>query len=556
MSVTSSKGGKVSRLKSVRPMASAPSPFFGRPFSSSPARSVNRLLTPRTCAAGHPSSLLRTVLSRELGAVHVSRRILLDSLCCDEERDAYVVGPAPPFAAQFAPGSRTVAVGDEDGFVTIVDTAQTSSAGTGNTIQLACHANAIFDLSWVPGRNELLTSSGDQTVRLFDVRTQAQTRCFRGHQGSVKTISSLDASTFASGGRDGNICVWDGRLPEARPALVVANAHDVHAPGKRKRSGVAQGTQAGGQSVSCVCFIHDDVAKLATAGASDGAIKIWDLRALSTGTTPAARGASKARVPAPFHTLRPTVQDSGRPRGITSLAIDASGSRLLATTTNSIIHMYDTRWCATRRDSSGTATAAASPARAAASSRAGGGDGGASESVAQFSGHRVDSFYVKTCFSPDGRHILSGSSDSGVYVWEAARPSVPPVVLWGHATEVTAVAWCPADFNTLVSASDDAALRVWRVDREGGQAAQQVARLRHGADQSPTSTTNAGGAPELAMAPAEGETRPAAASSSTAVLPSPSDSVQTQPTLGAQRDASLRSWLVSRAALDEDGRAD
>ena len=78
-----------------------------------------------------------------------------------------------------------------------------------------------------------------------------------------------------------------------------------------------------------------------------------------------------------------------------------------------------------------------------------------------------------TTFSPDGRHIVSGSSDAGVYVWEADRPDVPPTVLWGHASEVTAVAWSHTDFATLVSASDDTTVRVWRVDREDGASRQR-----------------------------------------------------------------------------------
>ena len=85
-----------------------------------------------------------------------------------------------------------------------------------------------------------------------------------------------------------------------------------------------------------------------------------------------------------------------------------------------------------------------------------------------FGGHAVDSFYVKTTFSPDGHFIASGSSDGGLYVWEVARPELAPFVYWGHKSEVTAVAWRPDDWSTLVSASDDMSARVWRVDRKRG----------------------------------------------------------------------------------------
>lgn len=37
--------------------------------------------------------------------------------------------------------------------------------------------------------------------------------------------------------------------------------------------------------------------------------------------------------------------------------------------------------------------------------------------LASFSGHVNGSFYIRACFSPDGSHILSGSSDHRAYIW-------------------------------------------------------------------------------------------------------------------------------------------
>jgi hypothetical protein len=314
-----------------------------------------------------------------------------------------------------------------------------------------------------------------------------------------------------------------------------------------------------------------------------------DLRALSSeGST--ARSA-KARIPAPFALLQPPIDESSRPRGITSLAVDEAGSRLLATTTNSITYMYDTRWCVPHAKLSSAAAAAGA---------------GAGASVAQFVGHRVDSFYVKSAFSPDGRQIVSGSSDHGVYVWDADAPHRPPVVLWGHASEVTAVAWCPTDVTTLVSAADDTTLRVWRVDREGGQTAQRMAEWRR--HQPAASASNlppatplpppppppppplaaavcpalSGGAathatPAAAAAPpaehamASEEAYCGAASSAASAAAPPSAPSRPQPqshttsadaapvaAAPARRDATLRSWLVRRATsgTSGDGGAD
>ena len=473
----------------------------------------------------------------------VSRRALIDCMCCDETRDLYKIGPSPPFAAQFQPGTQTVAVGDEEGYVTLVDTTLSCNNGS-NATHYMCHNNAIFDLAWVPGHAQLLTASGDQTIRLSDVATQAEVRCFRGHRASVKAISTLDANTFASGGREGDICVWDDRLAEPRPSLVVSNAHEVAPPGGKRKRGT--GVSAGVQSVSCVCFLDD--AKLASAGASDGAIKIWDLRMLASGSSKAAGSSSgKSRVPAPIHVISPPVADRARPRGITALAVDPTGCRLLAMAAkSSVIYMYDTRFAA-----------AASPAVGSSS-----GVSGSSECVAQFSAHCVDSFYVKAAFSPDGRHIVSGSSDAGVYVWETARPNAPPVVLWGHTTEVTTVAWCPSDFTTLVSASDDAEMRVWHVDRENGPASQRMAELRltptpawagvgaWAAHASVTSPASPGAPPETDDAPPP--PLDASASASSPPRPPPPQPPTPPPAPpSASRDATLRGWLISRPAPEQ-----
>lgn len=492
-----------------------------------------------------------------MSRVAVSRRVLIESMCCNEQLDWYKLGHTPPFAAQFLPGTQKVAIGDEEGFCMLVDTTPHASGAVAQSIHFSCHTNAIFDLQWVPGQQQLLTASGDQTVRLFDVSRQVALRCFRGHRASVKSLSTLDASTFASGGRDGTVCLWDDRLPEPRPTLIVPNAHDAPMAGKRKRA-AALPVASTVQSVSCVCALHDAAPKLATAGASDGAIKLWDLRTLSGDTGSSARASSKARAPAPFQVLRPPVEDHGRPRGITSLAVDATGSRLLATTTSSIIYLYDTRWCVARRASHG---------QSAASVRGrndGGDDGGASEAVAQFGGHRVNSFYVKSCFSPDGRHILSGSSDGGVYVWDADRPSAPPVVLWGHTNEVTAVAWCPTDYTTVVSGSDDATLRVWRVDREDGRAAQRLAALRYSpmapslnaAPQASALVRNGEGEaaaePDVyrrgTSVPSEASHAPAAHGHQAAspALTSQADAMRAPPV--SSTAATLRSWLIPRAS--------
>ncbi len=48
-----------------------------------------------------------------------------------------------------------------------------------------------------------------------------------------------------------------------------------------------------------------------------------------------------------------------------------------------------------------------------------------SQPVASFWGHMNGSFYIRACFSPDGGHILSGSSDHKAYIWAVRGLSAP-----------------------------------------------------------------------------------------------------------------------------------
>ena len=136
---------------------------------------------------------------------------------------------SPPFVARFGRcdrGQRLLAIADEEGVVTIVDAA---GKLPGMEIdpefrleqQWIAHENAIFDAAWCHGDGQLLTASGDQSVRLWDVETAVPFRFFRRHNGSVKSVcvrpeggggcDGNGGSVFASCGRDGTIALWDMR---------------------------------------------------------------------------------------------------------------------------------------------------------------------------------------------------------------------------------------------------------------------------------------------------------------------------------------------------------
>lgn len=83
----------------------------------------------------------------------------------------------------------------------------------------------------------------------------------------------------------------------------------------------------------------------------------------------------------------------------------------------------------------------------------------------QYVGLVNKSFYIKSSLSPDGQYLLSGSSEEKAYIWNVNNAQ-PLVALCGHRAEVTCVAWSQTKDLRVVTCSEDARHKVWRVGPE------------------------------------------------------------------------------------------
>ncbi|XP_061099232.1 denticleless protein homolog isoform X1 [Conger conger] len=335
----------------------------------------------------------------------------------------------PPFGCAFSTAQElrnVLAVANEEGIVRLYNT---ESRRRPILKEWVAHDNAIFDLCWVPGEAKLVTASGDKSAMLWDVKSGELLGTFKGHMCSLKsaTFAPHQTAVLCTGGRDGNIMVWDTRCTKRegffRPVQQISGAHnkvDKPTPSKVRRKKLQP--VADFRSVTVVLF--QDEHTLFSSGAVDGMIKTWDLRKNYT---------VLHQDPLALQTF-PYPGTCTRKLGYSGMVLDSTCSNLFANCTDDNIYMFNVTGLKT------------GPVRV-------------------FSGCKNSSFYVKSCLSPDDQFLASGSSDHHAYIWKVSEPRSAPMMLQGHTQEVTSVAWCPTDFTKIASCSDDNTVRIWRLDR-------------------------------------------------------------------------------------------
>ncbi|KAH8373608.1 protein lethal(2)denticleless [Drosophila serrata] len=363
--------------------------------------------------------------------------------------------PEPPiFSAKFAncDGYRHIlAIANEDGKITLQDTTQRNQEPEEQSLAgPQCHYNAVFDLEWAPGQMRFVSASGDHTARLWEVAGSGirGLNSYVGHTRSVKSAAfkRTDPAVFATGGRDGAILIWDIRANlnmdlTSRVDNCIYSGH-TGGPGtpvsQRKQRTRTPKMASGTTSSSITGLAFQDNDTLISCGAGDGVIKVWDLRRNYT---------AYKKEPLPRHKLPYAGHSTFR--GFTNLIVDAAGSRLYANCMDNTIYCYN--------------LASYSP-----------------RPLACYKGLLNSTFYIKSCLSPDGKYLLSGSSDERAYIWNLDHAEEPLVALAGHTVEVTCVAWGSSHDCPIVTCSDDARHKIWRIgpDLDGLTEAERAEQYR------------------------------------------------------------------------------
>ncbi|MEU6864130.1 WD40 repeat domain-containing protein [Streptomyces sp. NPDC046876] len=181
-------------------------------------------------------------------------------------RAALAAGSGTPELTAFSPDGRLLALGYEDGRVTLWD----MTAGRDGP-PMAGHAETIFALAFSPDGRLLATGSHDRTVRLWDtVAGRAVGPALRGHTHGVEAVAFSPDGQLLAAASEGGVLIYE--RVGARPAAPLAAR--ALAGALRERTAVRLPPVQAERAFVRMAFSPDGrVIAATTAGAS---LRVWD----------------------------------------------------------------------------------------------------------------------------------------------------------------------------------------------------------------------------------------------------------------------------------------
>ncbi|XP_027187446.1 uncharacterized protein [Cicer arietinum] len=344
-----------------------------------------------------PKSIFNHIASRELNSFHVQKRPKMDKLLSvyNEIEAIHIFNDEfdfIPFAISFSKTSKRcydIAVADEHGYVTLFDTRRNKTKKIcewiAHQVSSTVFFTEVYDLCWIKEDTQILTASGDKTVKVWDLQQKDCLGALRGHTDFVQSICShpTNHDIIVSGSRDKSFRLWDLRCKSNAESgdgeisisstAVVKRAHLYYDEEDR---------QVDSMGIRSVLWLKDQVS-IATAGSKDSVPKFWDTRYLKQDVT--------------YTGLLPRSTEKQRLHGLTSLSQDDHGVFLLASCKDNRIYLYNILQ-------------------------------NKKEPLRYFEGDRI-SFSGKAAISPDALNIGCCSREGKVYIWQLNKPEEEPTIL-------------------------------------------------------------------------------------------------------------------------------
>jgi WD40 repeat protein len=311
-------------------------------------------------------------------------------------------------------GSKVVTTSDDQ-------TARIWDPRTGDQVAvLRGHQGPVYNAAFSSDGSRIVTASDDRTARIWDTATGKAIAVLTGHQDVVHSAAfSPDGSRIVTASDDHTARIWDtatgketallsAHLGEVNSAAfsrdgsrIVTASDDSTARIWDAGTGKEVGVLRGHQGLVYTAAFSPDGSRIVTAASEDNTARIWD----------AATGKEAA-------VLR------GHQRGVHRAAFSPDGLRIVTVSLDQTARIWDV---ATRKE------------------------------VAVLSGHQ--GLVYNAAFSPDGSRIVTASDDRTARIWDAATGK-ELVVLRGHERAVLDAAFSP-DGSRVATVSDDQTARFW-----------------------------------------------------------------------------------------------
>jgi WD40 repeat protein len=407
----------------------------------------------------------------------------------------------------FSPDGKQVLSGCYDKTIKLWDTA------TGNEIRtFSGHTDYVLSVAFSPDGKQVLSGCHDKTIKLWDVATGSEIRTFTGHILQVETVAFSPDGKQVLSGAERSVKLWDTATGQEIRSFTGhtnnVNSVAISPDGLyvTSCSGLFSSDNTvklwditTGRIIRTFAGHTDDVfsVKFSPNGnqiisVSNGTIKLWDI---ATGREIRNFNGSRSVAFSPdgkqvvigsedyvaklwdVVTGREIITYSGRsvvyslvfsPDGNQILSCASVGIVLYNAVTGMIIRTFGMRitdWGATtlRGGHEGEVTTVAfSPDGTHILSGSEDNtiklwDTNTGNLIRTITGHT--SFVNSVAFSPDGRQILSGSSDNTVKLWDAETGNLIRTFA-GHTGTVNTVAFI-SNYKQIVSGSDDRTIRLW-----------------------------------------------------------------------------------------------